>query len=112
MRTRMDRENRAKQFMPFAALKGYPDALRSVEQVWEPQTELSEESEEELNKKLCQIQKGDVIRVKYYCNGTYRWLGGPVDRLDKTDKYLSIGETKIYFSRLYRVEIDIAEYRK
>ena len=45
MRTRMDRENRAKQFMPFAALKGYPEALRSVEQVWEPQTELSEESE-------------------------------------------------------------------
>ena len=42
MRTRMDRENRAKQFMPFAALKGYPEALRSVEQVWEPQTVLSE----------------------------------------------------------------------
>lgn len=28
----MSREERAKQFMPFAALKGYPDALRRKEE--------------------------------------------------------------------------------
>lgn len=27
-RTKMSREERAKQFMPFAALKGYPEALQ------------------------------------------------------------------------------------
>ena len=27
----MSREDRAKQFMPFAALKGYPEALRKKE---------------------------------------------------------------------------------
>ena len=68
MRTRMDRENRAKQFMPFAALKGYPEALRSVEQVWEPQTELSEESEEELNKKLPGL--GDTVTTPDGLQGT------------------------------------------
>ena len=30
-RGRMNREDRAKQFMPFAALKGYPEALRKRE---------------------------------------------------------------------------------
>ena len=29
-RAKMSREERAKQFMPFAALKGYPDALRKM----------------------------------------------------------------------------------
>lgn len=32
VRPKMDREERAKQFMPFAALKGYPEALRKKEQ--------------------------------------------------------------------------------
>ncbi|MFR5601079.1 MAG: hypothetical protein ACLTKI_01370 [Lachnospiraceae bacterium] len=32
MEHRMSREERAKQFMPFAALKGYPDALRRKEE--------------------------------------------------------------------------------
>ena len=32
VRPKMDREERAKQFMPFAALKGYTEALRKKEQ--------------------------------------------------------------------------------
>ncbi|WP_419093744.1 hypothetical protein [[Clostridium] scindens] len=31
MENKMSREDRAKQFMPFAALKGYPEALRKKE---------------------------------------------------------------------------------
>ena len=31
VRTKMSREDRAKQFMPFAALKGFEEALRKVE---------------------------------------------------------------------------------
>lgn len=41
----MSREERAKQFMPFAALKGYPDALRKKEKIIVPKMELSEEYE-------------------------------------------------------------------
>ena len=32
VRTKMSREDRAKQFMPFAALKGFEEALRKVEE--------------------------------------------------------------------------------
>ena len=41
-------ENRAKQFMPFAALKGYEAALRAKEKIVVPKMELSEEKKEEL----------------------------------------------------------------
>ena len=39
-RGRMNREDRAKQFMPFAALKGYPEALRKKEKIVVPKIEL------------------------------------------------------------------------
>ena len=34
IRAKMAREDRAKQFMPFAALKGYPEALRRKEELF------------------------------------------------------------------------------
>ncbi len=40
VRTKMDREERAKQFMPFAALKGYMEALRKKEEAFEERMEL------------------------------------------------------------------------
>lgn len=44
---KMPIEDRAKQFMPFAALKGLPDALAAKEKITVPKTELSEEMAEE-----------------------------------------------------------------
>ncbi len=32
VRTKMSREDRAKQFMPFAALKGFDEAIKRVEE--------------------------------------------------------------------------------
>lgn len=45
---KMPIEDRAKQFMPFAALKGLPDALAAKEKVTVPGIELSEEAEKKL----------------------------------------------------------------
>jgi len=58
-------ENRAKQFMPFAALKGYEDALREREKIVVSKIELSEERKEELDMKFRQIHKNDIISFKY-----------------------------------------------
>ena len=46
-RTKMSIENRAKQFMPFAALKGLPDALAAKEKIVVEKIELSSDMEEE-----------------------------------------------------------------
>lgn len=100
MGSKMDREDRAKQFMPFAALKGYPEALRKEEVVLVSQAELSEEYQEELDRKLHQIQRGDVITVEYYRYGSYYKLTGEVKRIDKTERILFLEDTKIPFDRL------------
>ena len=49
---KMPIEDRAKQFMPFAALKGLPEALAAKEKIAVPKTELSMEKVEEPNQKI------------------------------------------------------------
>lgn len=100
---RMSREERAKQFMPFAALKGYPDALRKKERVVVPRMELSEEYQEELDRKLRQVRKGDIITVVYYSGGEYLKMTGMVSRMDVTARVIRIVNTKIGFEELYDV---------
>ena len=48
----MNRADRAKQFMPFAALKGYPEALRKKERIVVPRIEMTEDYAEQLDRKL------------------------------------------------------------
>ncbi len=103
MRSRMDRQDRAKQFMPFAALKGHPEALREEETPYVPQAELSEEAKEELNGVLKQLQPGDFVTVEYYKNNGYREITGTVRKISKEGGYLLVEDTKIPFTRLYVV---------
>ena len=68
-RAKMSREDRAKQFMPFAALKGYPEALHLKEKIIVPKREVSEEYGEELDRELHEIHRGDMVTVTYFCRG-------------------------------------------
>ena len=94
-------ENRAKQFMPFAALKGYEEALRAKEKIVVEKIELSEEKKAELDFKLQQIQKNDIIVVVYFCKDEYIKLEGMVSRLDMDARVLRIVNTKIPFEDIY-----------
>lgn len=99
----MSREERAKQFMPFAALKGYPDALRKKEKIVVPKMELSEEYKEELDRKLKQVQKNDMITVVYYEKNEYLKKTGMVSRIDETARVLKIVNTKIPFESIFEI---------
>lgn len=110
---RMTAAERAKQFMPFAALKGYEDALRKVEKVVREKVELSEEKKEELDRLLHVIRKNDMVRAVYYEDGEYLEITGMVARLDVTAGILKIVQTKIPFENLYDLEsVGKAENKK
>lgn len=98
---KMSREDRAKQFIPFAALKGYSEALRKKERIIVPRRELSEEYGEELDRKLRQVQEGEMISVVYYCRGEYVRLTGKVAKIDKEARMIRIVNEKIAFDDLY-----------
>ena len=65
-RTPMAVERRAKQFAPFAALKGFEDAVREKEIIYEPRRILAEEKKNELDIKLRMLKPGMEILVEYF----------------------------------------------
>lgn len=103
-RPKMTRENRAKQFMPFAALKGYEVALREKEKIIVDKIELSEEMKEELDLKIQTIQRNDIVKVVYFCNDEYLEVTGMVARLDTVARVIKVVNTKISFDDIYQLE--------
>lgn len=103
-RAKMDRENRAKQFMPFDALKGLREALAEKERIIVPKHDMSEEQKEEINLKLSQVRKRDVITVEFFKIIEYVQLTGIVEQVDDINRKLVVVNTNIPFediSNLY-----------
>lgn len=103
-REKMPIEERAKQFMPFAALRGLPDALAQKEKVLVPKIELSPEMEEELDRQMHRLAKGQMACVVYFHQGEYIKITGLVARMDETSRLLQIVNTKIRFEDILQVE--------
>lgn len=97
--------DRAKQFMPFAALKGLPEALAAKERIIVPKVELSEEMAGELNRKMHLLQKGEIATVVYFHKDEYMKITGMVARIDTTSRLLQIVNTKIDFDDILDVEV-------
>jgi len=93
----MDRADRAKQFMPFDALKGFREALLEKERIILPKKECSEEHNEELDIELSQIRKEDIILLEYFEHGEYIRMTGMVSRIDRYNRKLEIANKQISF---------------
>lgn len=96
-RGKMPREDRAKQFMPFAALKGFQEMLKEKERIVVPRMELSEEQKEELDRKLQMLKQNDIVTVVYFHDGEYVKVKGMVSRIDLSSKTVKIVNVKIRF---------------
>ena len=81
---------RAKQFLPFDALKGLQEALREKEIEYEEKKELSEDTLAELNNKFNQIEKGSFVKIRYYRNGRYSEIKGIVTYIDYIKRKIQI----------------------
>ena len=97
MKHRMSRLQRAKQFMPFAALKGFETLLSDVARSKEARVELSEDQIDELNKVLQTIHCGEWGRIVYYNKQRYTELIGAVDRISAQMQIISVQGIDIPF---------------
>lgn len=103
-RPKMSREDRAKQFMPFAALKGYPEALRKMERVVVPKMQLTEDYAQELDRRLHLISVGDMVTVVWFCKNEYVRTTGLVSRLDPDSRILAVVNTKIPLDDIFDIQ--------
>lgn len=106
------KNKRAKQFMPFAPLKGFKEALREKEKVIVPKRVLTSDDIDNLNYKFPQLKKGMIVKVVYYSDGNYIELEGMVSKIDNYNKILTIVKTKIFYNEILDINgKDIQDYR-
>lgn len=98
IRTKMDRAQRAKQFAPFAALKGFEEALREKERIIVPKVELYEEKKAEIDSILRNKKKQDSITVIYYNNENYVKVSGMITEINPLEQRIRIVDTVIPFA--------------
>ena len=99
--------DRAKHFMPFSALKGLDEALRTKEKIVVPKVELSPEMAEELDYKMHLLEKGKVTTIIYFSSGEYVKVTGLVARIDQTSRVIQIVNTKIRFDDIFDIRFDV-----
>lgn len=107
----MNREDRAKQFLPFDALKGLQEALRQREEeaLRTERRQLSEEEAEKLSRRLTRLRRGDRVKFAYYDGGHYRHLTAAVLSVDLFRQLLSVNEEEskreIFFADIFSLQI-------
>lgn len=103
----MKREDRAKQFLPFDAMKGLYEALRRQEALSErrERIELGEEDAAALSEVLCRLSRGDRVNATFFRDGRYVTRCGTVTAFDAVKRLFSVGDQKIPFDDLLALEI-------
>lgn len=96
---------RAGQFMPFATLKGYYDLTDEAEREKTVRIELCEDAAEELSKKLSQLRRGMLIKVKYYHIDSYVTHTDIIFDIDFVFRRLSVGTDRISFDDISDIEL-------
>lgn len=104
-RPKMDRSDRAKQFMPFDAVKGLQEALREKERIIVPKAELAEDYEEELNRIIQNLVLAEMVTVVYFEDGEYIKITGLISKIDKENGFMNVVNTKIEFKDIIKIKI-------
>lgn len=104
----INKSDRARQFLPFDALKGLQEALREKEMELEQEEkrELSEEQGEIISNLLNKMQSGTKLKVKYYKNKRYVNYEGIVSKIDSVKKRIIFqDEIIIFMEDIFEIEI-------
>ncbi len=98
-RVKMSPEERAKQFLPFSAVRGLEEALERKRQelfVEVPHV-LCPDAEEEINDTLNNLTKGDVVEVEFYDGVKNSLISGSVDIVRNKTKDIVVNGKVIRF---------------
>ena len=97
--------DRAKQFLPFEALKGFKEAIRMIENKGDTKKELSEDNKNDINSILKKLDKGNRVKVKYYYLTEYIEVISNFLKIDEINKVLYLKDTKINIEDIISINI-------
>lgn len=102
----MTRQDRAKQFMPFDAMKGLQEALRDREEKHN-RVDRRERGEDALNAlaiEITRLERGDKIKILYYHSFHEIEKVGTVEKIDMVYRYIVFAGEKIVFDDIYELK--------
>lgn len=97
-------ENRARQFIPFMALKGYFEMCHAVENAPKPRHVLTEEEQTALSLAIRSLHECDMVKVVHYVKETYVETKGLVSEVVPELRYLRVVRTRIRFDDILSIE--------
>lgn len=97
--------DRAMQFAPFAALKGYYECVRMQERITEPKKEFSEDEAEALSSTLNKLKVGTTVKIRYYDIDAYTNIEGVLTEFNPPYRRLKVVKTAIPFDDIYSIEL-------
>ena len=96
---------RAKQFMPFDALKGFKEAIKMMEIKKTSKKELLDDRINNLNNKIKLLNKNSNVLIKYYSGIDYIETSGNIKKVDDVNKCIYILNSKIFFDDILDIEL-------
>ncbi len=102
---RVSPEDRARQFMPFAALKGYAEMVVQASCEPEPRRAITPERAAHLSAVLGSARNRNKAYAEFYSNGEYTAITGTITHLDCAMRTIEVEQTIIPFSDLWELEI-------
>lgn len=102
----MNRKDRAKQFMPFDALKGFREALRmkEFEQEIVHKRDITEERAKKLSQTILSVKKNQKVEITFFENGVYITKQGNAF-VNFFENYILLDETKILFENIFDIKV-------
>ena len=97
--------DRARQFMPFSALRGFESMIREQTREKIPKRELSEYDAARLSAKMSKVEKGCMVRVTYYDKDAYVTLEGIISDVDIPMRKLRVVKTVIPLDDIWDVTV-------
>lgn len=99
----MRQADRAKQFLPFDALKGFFSMVDNAEKEVCPRKYLDGFGQELLDKKINQLKKGILVTIVHYLDDGYIRTTGMVSNIDEFNQSVTLVKNKIYFKDIYDI---------
>ena len=97
--------DRAKQFLPFDALKGFREALKEKEKNIELKKDLFDTEIDKLNEIIKKLRKDMLVKISYYYSIEYIEIVGKIKMIDIINKKINILNSVINFDDIVSIEI-------
>ena len=114
-RPHMSNYDRAAQFAPFAALKGYEEEIEEAKRTTDDKVELSDEQISDLNEKLNDLKKiikqQPIIKVVYFVpdekkvGGSYIRIEQQIKKIDEYKRKLILLDRELELNNILQIDL-------